>query len=182
MERKRITLLLLSLLLSPAALAETGVALKDDQIRAEPYSDAKIAGSITRNQKVEILSRQGAWLNIQAGNSKGWVRLLSVKRGTAAAGTSTSDVLNLASGRSGTGQVVATTGVRGLSEQDLKTAKFDEAQVKALEGYTQSAAQGSKFAGAAGLKAAKLEYLPAPSTPSSSSSTASGSPVPGGAK
>lgn len=179
MNPRRIIVLLLALL-PLSALAETGVALKDDQIRTEPYSDAKVAGSIARNQKVEILSRKGAWLNIKTTKTKGWVRLLSVKRGTASAGASSSDVLNLASGRSGTGKVVATTGVRGLSEQDLKTAKFDEAQVKTLEGYTQSAAQGSKFAGSAGLKAAKLEYLPAPAQPPSSSS--SGPAVPGGAK
>lgn len=176
---KRIIALLLALL-PMTALAETGVALKNDQIRAEPYSDARVAGIITRNQKVEILSRKGAWLNIKTAKTKGWVRLLSVKRGKASAGTSSSDVLNLASGRSGTGKVVATTGVRGLSEQDLKTAKFDEAQVKTLEGYTQSAAQGQKFASNAGLKAAKLEYLPAPAQPSSS--TSSGSAMPGGAR
>lgn len=174
------TLVLLLALLPVTALAESGVALKDDHIRAEPYSDAKVAGSITRNQKVEILSRKGAWLNIKTTKTKGWVRLLSVKRGAASAGASSSDVLNMASGRSGTGKVVATTGVRGLNEEDLKSAKFDEPQVKVLEGYTQSAAQGRKFAGSAGLKAAKLEYLPAPAQPTSSSS--SGSAVPGGAK
>lgn len=177
---RQIILLLTTLLLPALSLAETGVALKDDQVRAEPYSDARIAGSISRNQKVEILSRKGAWLNIKTTKTKGWVRLLSVKRGTASSGTSASDVLNLASGRSGTGKVVATTGVRGLNEEDLKTAKFDEAQVKTLEGYTQSAVQGNKFAGNAGLKAAKLEYLPAPAQ--SSSSTSSGSAMPGGTK
>ena len=180
MNFKRTTLLLIALLLPAVSMAETGVALKNDQIRAEPYSDAKIAGSIMRNQKVDILSRKGAWLNIKTAKTKGWVRLLSVKRGTASAGTSSSDVLNLASGRSGTGKVVATTGVRGLSEQDLKTAKFDEAQVKTLEGYTQTAAQAGKFSGNAGLKASKLEYLPAPAQ--TASSTSSGSAVPGGSK
>jgi uncharacterized protein YgiM (DUF1202 family) len=180
MNFKRILLLLAALLLPALSLAETGVALKNDQVRAEPYSDARIAGSISRNQKVEILSRKGAWLNIKTPKTKGWVRLLSVKRGTASSGTSASDVLNLASGRSGTGKVVATTGVRGLNEEDLKSAKFDESQVKTLESYTQSSAQGQKFASAAKLKAAKLEYLPAPAQ--SSSSTSSGSAVPGGAK
>ncbi|HZV61079.1 MAG TPA: hypothetical protein VFF75_01555, partial [Methylophilaceae bacterium] len=80
----------------------------------------------------------------------------------------------------GTGKVVATTGVRGLNEEDLKSAKFDEAQVKTLEGYTQSPQQSQKFAATRSLKAAKLEYLPAPAQ--SAGNTSSGSPVPGGAK
>jgi len=169
-----------ALLLPGLSLAEVGTALKNDQVRAEPYSDSRVTGSIARNDKVEILSRSGAWLNIKTTKTKGWVRLLSVKRGTASSGTSASDVLGLASGRSGTGKVVATTGVRGLNEEDLKSAKFDEAQVKTLEGYTQSQQQGEKFAAARGLKAEKLEYLPAPAQPASN--TSSGSPVPGGAK
>ncbi|HEU4708102.1 MAG TPA: SH3 domain-containing protein [Methylophilaceae bacterium] len=172
--------MLLLTLLPAIALAETGVALKDDQIRKEPYSDARVAGNITRNQKVEILSRKGAWLNIKTAKTSGWVRLLSVKRGTASSGAKASDVLDLASGRSGTGQVVATTGVRGLNEEDLKSAKFDESQIKALERYTQTQAQGLKFAQAGGLKPAKLKYLPAPA--SAAPSTRSGPALPGGAK
>jgi len=174
-------LTLTALLLPGLSLAETGTALKNDQIRAEPYSDAKVTGSIVRNDKVEILTRKGAWLNIKTPKTKGWVRLLSVKRGSASSGTSASDVLGLASGRSGTGKVVATTGVRGLNEEDLKSAKFDEPQVKTLEGNTQTAAQGQKFASEAGLKAAKVEYLPTPSQPSASNPS-SGSTLPGGAK
>lgn len=175
-------LLLLAILFFPGlSAAETGVALKNDHIRAEPYSDAKTTGTIARNQKVEILARKGAWLNIKTTKAKGWVRLLSVKRGTTtASGTSASDVLDLASGRAGTGKVVATTGVRGLNEEDLKSAKFDESQIKALESHTQSSQQGQKFASAGKLKAVKFEYLPAPAQPSSS--TSSGSPMPGGAK
>lgn len=176
----RRTLLLAFLLFPGLGLAEPGVALKSDQIRAEPYSDAKITGNISRSQKVEILSRKGAWLNIKTSKSKGWVRLLSVKRGAASGGTSASDVLDLASGRSGTGKVVATTGVRGLNEEDLKSAKFDESQVKALESHTQSTSQARTFARAGELKAVKFEYLPAPAQPSSSNG--SSSPVPGGGK
>ena len=176
-------ILTLAVLLLPcAALAETGTALKNDQVRAEPFTDAKVTGSIVRNDKVEILARKGAWLNIKTAKAKGWVRLLSVKRGSATAGgTSASDVLGLASGRAGTGKVVATTGVRGLNEEDLKSAKFDESQVKALEGYTQSPQQAQKFAGARGLKGTKLDYLPVP-TQAASSNASNGSPVPGGGK
>src|ERR1051325_7958712 len=103
---------LLAALLPAAALAaESGTALKADSLRAEPYADAKTTGSLARGDKLQIISKQGAWLKVQTAKTTGWVRLLSVKRGTtSSSGNSAADVLNLASGRSGTGQVVATTG------------------------------------------------------------------------
>lgn len=163
---------LLAALLPTAALAtESGTALKADSLRAEPYADAKTTGTLVRGDKLQIISKQGAWLKVQTAKNTGWVRLLSVKRGaTSGSSNSASDVLNLASGRAGTGQVVATTGVRGLSEEDLKSAKFNEAEVKALESYTQSADQGQQFAAAGKLKAIKFAYLPAPASAQSSNS------------
>jgi len=156
-------LLTAALLLSITAMAaEIGTALKADSVRAEPYADAKTTGSFARGDKLEILSKQGAWLKVKTSKTTGWVRLLSVKRGELAKSNNTAGVLDLASGRSGTGQVVATTGVRGLSEEDLKAAKFNEAEIKAMEANTVSAEQGQQFASAASLKALKLPYLPKP--------------------
>lgn len=145
-----------------AYAAETGTALKNDTLRKEPYADAKATGSIQRNAKVEILAKKGAWLQIKSGTSTGWVRLLSVKRGTTRSSNEAAGVLGLASGRSGTGQVVSTTGVRGLNEEELKSAKFNEEEVKRLEAMTVSESDGKKFALAGELKARKLDYLPVP--------------------
>ncbi len=155
-------ILFLALLLPGLGLAvEMGSALKDDNMRAEPYADAKITGKFTRGDKLEILSKQGAWLKIKTSKNTGWARLLSVKRGTStSSGNQAKGVLDVASGRAGTGQVVATTGVRGLSAEELKSAKFNEAEVKTLESYTLSAAQGQQFASSAGLKAIKFASLP----------------------
>lgn len=157
-----ILFLLQACLLVPSALAaETGIALKADSIRAEPYTDAKIVGTFIKNDKVEILSKQGAWLKVKTSKASGWVRLLSVRRGTASTPSQTSGALSVASGRAGTGQVVATTGVRGLSEQELKSAKFNEAEISKMESLTLKADQGQKFAASAKLQATKLNYLPA---------------------
>jgi uncharacterized protein YgiM (DUF1202 family) len=160
----RHTSLLLAALLTLSGIAfaaEPGTALKNDTLRKEPYADATASGSIKRNDKVQILAKKGAWLQVKAGASTGWVRLLSVKRGTGSSNEA-AGVLGLASGRAGTGKVVSTTGVRGLSEEELKEAKFDEAETKQLEAYTVSEADGKKFAAAGSLQARKLEYLPPP--------------------
>jgi uncharacterized protein YgiM (DUF1202 family) len=157
------TLLAALLMLSGLAFAaETGTALKNDTLRKEPYADAKAMGTLKRNDKVQILAKKGAWLQIKAGKSTGWVRLLSVKRGTTGSSNEAAGVLGLASGRSGTGQVVSTTGVRGLNEEELKSAKFNEEEMKQLEANTVSEIDGKKFAAAGGLKARKLDYLPQP--------------------
>lgn len=137
---------------SAALAAEAGTALKNDTLRKEPYADAKTAGNFIRGEKVEILKKQGAWLQVKTKKTTGWVRLLSVKRGTSTAGNQTAGILAAASGRAGTGQVVSTTGVRGLSEQELKAAKFNESEIKTMESYTQSADDGRSFANAGKLK------------------------------
>ena len=161
----RISLLtvgLSALLLSNLSLAaESGSALKNDSIRFEPYADAKVTGTLNRGDKLDILTKKGAWLQVKTKKSTGWVRLLSVKRGSTSTINQTSGVLAAASGRAGTGQVVSTTGIRGLSAQDLKAAKFNEVEVKTMESYTQSAEQGQQFASAGGLKHVSFSNLKA---------------------
>ncbi|PKO51180.1 MAG: ligand-binding protein SH3 [Betaproteobacteria bacterium HGW-Betaproteobacteria-20] len=149
------------LLANLSMAAETGSALKNDSIRFEPFADAKIIGKFNRGDKVEILSKKGAWLQVKTTKNTGWVRLLSIKRGSSASGNQAAGALAVASGRAGTGQVVSTTGIRGLSAEELKAAKFNEAEVKAMESYTQSASQGKQFADAGGLQTVTFPNLKA---------------------
>lgn len=154
-----------TLLYSSLSIAETGSALKSDSIRYEPYADAKVIGNFSRGESLDILKKQGAWLQVKTKKNTGWVRLLSVKRGAASSsGNQLSGVLAAANGRAGTGQVVSTTGVRGLSNEDLKAAKFNEAEIKAMEGNTVSAAEGKQFATSGGLKTVAFTNLKAPAT------------------
>jgi hypothetical protein len=141
--------------------SESGVALRSDIIRAEPYSDAGKTGDLERGDKLQINEKKGAWLKIKAARAGGWVRLLAVKRGSGGSRGSgeARGVLDLASGRAGTGRVVATAGVRGMSEEDLKNARFNEAETQRLEGYSRSADQGRQFASDGGLKAVRFDGL-----------------------
>ena len=157
--KKHLKLLILYALASPILVlaGEIGIALKMDSLRTEPFADAKTIGSLNKNDSVEILSKKGAWLQVKSKKSTGWVRLLSVKRGGASiSGSSISDV---ASGRTGTGKVVSTTGIRGLSAEELKAAKFNEDEMKKMESHTLSANDGRSFANAGGLSATKMSYL-----------------------
>lgn len=151
----------LCLLMPIAALAEAGSALKNDTLRKEPYADAKSAGSLMRGESVQIVKKQGAWLQVKTKKTTGWVRLLSVKRGSSTGSNQSAGVLAAASGRAGTGQVVSTTGIRGLSEDELKAAKFNEAEINTMESYTQSADAGRQFANAGKLKTTSFSNLKA---------------------
>lgn len=142
---------------------ESGTALKTDSLRAEPFADAKETAKLAAGDKVEILKKSGGWLQVKSAKGSGWVRMLSIRKGTARKGSGeASGVLALASGRAGTGKVVATTGIRGLNEEELKSAKFNEAEVKLAESYATSKADAQKFAAQGKLTARKFDYLPAP--------------------
>jgi hypothetical protein len=156
-----LTVALLLTLLAPPALAATepGSAIKADEIKAEPFRDAKSVGSVKAGDPVQIVKRDGAWLQI-ASPKKGWVKMLSIRKGGAAAtGASLTGVAALASGRAGTGKIVSTTGIRGLNEEELKNAKFDEKEVKTVESYTVSKGAAEKFAAQGKLKARQVPYL-----------------------
>ncbi len=141
------------------SMAETGTALKADTLRAEPFSDAKTLSTIAKGESVSILSKKGAWLQVKAKKNTGWVRLFSVKRGVLSANNQVKGVIDVASGRAGTGQVISTTGVRGLNAEELKAAKFNEDEINKLESFTLSTDDGQKFATAGDLKAIKFAYL-----------------------
>lgn len=148
---------------SSAIGADPGTALKNVEIKAEPFRDAKVLGALKTGDKVEILKRSAGWYQIKTGNRIGWVRMLSIRRGAARKrNVAADDVLALASGRAGTGHVVATTGIRGLNEEELKHARFNEAEVKKLESFTIAPEDARKFAEAGKLVAQKVDALRSP--------------------
>lgn len=153
--------LLWVLMVSSAMAAESGVALKADDIRAEPFGDARSVAKLAVNDKVEILGKNGGWLQVSSAKGKGWVRMLSIRKGDAKKGGSeAAGLLGMASGRAGTGKVVATTGIRGLNEEELKAAVFNAEEINLAESYSSSRAQAQQFASEGKLAARKFDYLP----------------------
>lgn len=158
MIKKTLFCLLALLASTQSSAAETGLVLKPDQLRADTFNDAKVVGSVNKNDSVEILNKKGAWLEIKSAGKSGWVRLLTVKRNNAG-GTDVAGVVAVATGRSGTGKVVSTTGIRGLSAEDLKTAQFNETETKKLESYTTNADEAKQFASSGGLTSRQYPYF-----------------------
>lgn len=151
----------LFLCMQPAFAVETGTALKADAIKKEPFSDAQTIATLAAGDKVSILKKNGGWLNVKSTKGNGWVRMLSIRRGDAKKDKGlVAGVMGLASGRAGTGKVVATTGIRGLSEEELKSAKFDAGELEFAESFATTRADAQKFANQGKLKPRSYDYLP----------------------
>ena len=151
------------LAIGPALAGNAGTALKTDEIKAEPFRDAKTVGSLTTGDRVDILGQRGGWFQVNSARGRGWVRMLSIRRGEARTRTGdATEVFGLATGRAGTGHVVATTGIRGLGEEELKTAKYSEAELRNAESFATTRAEAQKFAAEGKLTSRKVEYLSAP--------------------
>lgn len=140
-----------------AIAAEPGTALKADTLRAQPFADAKSSGSLTKNESLEILTKKGAWLQVKTKKSTGWVRLLSVKR--TSSNHSLKGTMAVATGRAGTGKVVSTTGIRGLSAEELQSAQFNETEIQKMESLAASTADAQRFAASGGLSSNNTAYL-----------------------
>ncbi|MCC2636865.1 MAG: type 3 domain protein [Moraxellaceae bacterium] len=152
------------LLVLPASLlaADPATLSRADALRDKPFADAKVVVSLATGAKVDILSRNGGWYQVKSGTKSGWVRMLSVRRSTAPAGSSVAGLASVASGRAGTGTVSTTTGVRGLDAQELATAAFNETQVAKAEGFRTSRADAVAFAKAGKLVVRDVKPLPTP--------------------
>ncbi len=158
-------ILTVSLLSMQPALAaqQSGTAIKASEIRTEPFSDAKVLATLAAGDSVTILKKQGGWLRVKSAKGSGWVRMLSIsKGGTRSQSGNAGGILGLASGRVGTGKVVATTGIRGLSEEDLKAAQFNAQELQLAESFATTPTEAQKFAKQGQLTVQRFDYLPAP--------------------
>ncbi len=142
---------------------ENGVALKSCKVLNEPFADAREVASLKEGDPVDIVTRKGGWLNITTRGKTGWVRMLFIRRGPSvgktSAATEASGVLGLATGRSGKGNVVASTGVRGLSEEELRGAMYNEQELTKLKSYATSNQEAHLFAKEGGLQPQQVEFL-----------------------
>lgn len=162
-ELRRALLALLLAAPAGAALAvETGTLTRAESLREKPFADAKIVSAAASGARVDILVRNGGWYQVKAAGKTGWVRMLSVRRSTTTTGSSVSGLASVASGRTGTGTVTTTTGVRGLDAEKLTAATFDGKQVAKAETYRVARKDAVAFAGQAKLELRDVQPLPAP--------------------
>ena len=164
---KRLIILAFTLGLAVTGVAhakETGTTRSAVDLMATPYRDAKPAGQLPSNTTVDILERRGGWLRISAQGKTGWARLHQVRAGEGPEAKKSGEGLAMLrnvgkTGRSGSQGIVATTGIRGLSAEELKSAKPNPKAVESMEASRASDATARDFARGAGLKEKDVPFL-----------------------
>jgi hypothetical protein len=162
--KKSVWLLALALLPISSIAGEVGTVRDDTKLMAAPYRDAKVASDIANKTHVDIVERRGAWVHVTTTDKKdGWLRLTQVRLGDGPEKQGSNGLAELWSvsktGRSGTQGIVATTGVRGMSAEQLKQSEPNLEQYEKLDGYRAEEQPARDYAGAAGLKEKKVAAL-----------------------
>ena len=167
-----------------AAQAEPALTSRATDLLAQPQSDAGKLASLAENDRVEVLRRSGAWSEVKTGMGQaGWVRMMHLKPASAATGKPAASsnpagaLANLlGSGRS-TNNATVTTGVRGLTKEELQSARANPEEFKKMQRNAVASSAGQEFSRRNKLAPTQLGYLddvtPA-STPSPAADTAPG--------
>lgn len=137
-----------SLQATPATLIRAG------DLKAEAFIDATNVTSLPADAALTVLESKGGWSRVRTADGKtGWVRLLNVR--VAASTSAESGPLAAIGGviRTGTTKGAATTGVKGLSKEDIARSQPNPREVARLDTFRSKPAQINKFASARKLKA-----------------------------
>ena len=165
---KPIKILLVVLLTLPimAVADETAETLSAVDLKKEPYSDASMVTALPAQAAVTVIKRQGAWVNVKATSGAGWLKMTAIRLtdGTSSAkksgDSSLSSLFNLGrKSRTASNGVTVTTGIRGLSEEELKNAQPNPQAVDKMDGFASNKSAGEKFAAKAKLKRQQIDYF-----------------------
>lgn len=153
----------LSLVCAVAHAGDPAYAVRDIELKARPFSDAETLSQIAVNTRVEIMQRRSSWMQVRVAGKTGWVKMLSLRLSEASGQKRGGDsglaaLFNLAS--TGSSGATVTTGVRGLSEEQLKNTHGNPQELKQAQAYAVSQAEARKFAQAGNLTARHMDYLP----------------------
>jgi len=153
--RKALALLALLAAFAAHAANQVGTLTGAAELRSTPFADGKALKTLPKGASVEVIKRIGGWYQVKAAGSDGWVRMWLVRFSTQATGKDAmkQNVAVLQSGRSSSTYTTATTGVRGLSEEDLKNATPNPKAVAALEQLAVTPDDARGFAKKGALKA-----------------------------
>ncbi|KAF0812037.1 hypothetical protein IGB42_03579 [Andreprevotia sp. IGB-42] len=157
------------------ALAESGTLIRAADLKQKPFLDAASAGQLPANSVLDIVARQGAWMQVKSGASSGWVKLLNVRTGSGKTGSSNGigTLANVVTtGSSGT---TVTTGVKGVSKEDLQKSEPDFKELAKLDGMAVSTQDAARAAQQAKLVVVLVPEIALPRGFSSSSSSSGGS-------
>lgn len=154
------SLLFASLLLAGIVQAEPATLLKESEIRAKPFADAEVLATLKAKEKVDITARKGAWATVQTSKGQsGWLRILNLRTGSGQKGDAGVGAIASLFKTGSSGNTVS-TGVKGLSEEQLKNAEPNPEEAKRLSKYKNTEADSRHYAKQGKLASQPVNYLP----------------------
>ncbi len=167
-----------------------GQTVSDSLLRIAPSGASASKQRLAKGTQLEVIRRQGAWLEVRltASGTEGWVKQVSVRPAAKAAAApakkkSGGFFANLARGVTrllgGSSQAPqdqgnVTVGIRGLAPEDLMAAIPDPGELDKMEGFRADRDQAFRFAGEEQLTAQTVEYLRAAGSGSKSPAVSAG--------
>jgi hypothetical protein len=158
-----------SLLVALLALASSAWAQdqaftnRATELKEKGDAQSKTVASLAENTAVKVLGRGGAFTQVEAGGQKGWVRAFHLRFPTTVEkGESGGGLASLTSmfggGREQKQATIGTTGIRGLSPEDLKNAAPDAAALAKAQSYRSDKPTAERFAREGKLADVKVDY------------------------
>jgi hypothetical protein len=164
--RMSLRALALCLFLGLAATAwaqEQAFTNRSTELKSAP--EGATVKTLGENTEVKVLQRSGGWTRVDAGGQQGWLRVFHLRfPATAEAAPSSGGGLASLGSALGFGRqraqttTIATTGIRGLSPEDLKNASPDTAALAKAHSYRADKPTAERFARDGKLTAVKVDY------------------------
>lgn len=163
-------LLALALAFAASAFAqEQAFTNRATELKDRASNDAKTVAALVENTSVKVLARLGAWTQVDANGQKGFVRVFhlrfptTVEKSSSSGGNPLTSITSFLGGGRGTQQAsIATTGIRGLSPEDLKNAAPDADALRKAQSYRADKPSAERFARDGKLAQVKVDYEGAP--------------------
>jgi hypothetical protein len=165
--RSLLALLLLALACAAGA-QEQAFTNRSTELKDRGASDARTVATLPENTAVNVLARAGGWTPVDAGGKSGFVRVFHLRFPasveTTSSGSAGSSFLSGVTSMLGGGRkseqkaTIATTGIRGLSPEDLKNASPDPAALAKAKSYRADKPAAERFAREGKLAAVPVEY------------------------
>lgn len=162
MTKRLIALLVLAALPWLARADEQGFTNRATELKARGAPDSPTLAQLPENTPVKVLARGGGWTRVEAGGKSGWVRVFHLRfAGNVESASSSGGGLASLGSALGFGQKneqarLATTGIRGLSSEDVKNANPDPAELARMQSYRADRAAAEHFAKEARLVAVRI--------------------------
>ena len=124
---------------------------RSTELRDKGAAEAKSVATLPANTAVKVISRAGAWTQVQANNVTGWVNAfhlrfpVGVEKGSQGGLGSISSIFGGGS-REKQASATGTLGVRGLDPEQLKNAAPDGAALAKAQSYRADKPSAERFA------------------------------------